>query len=68
MGIGAGILIAAVGAVLAYAVTAEFQGIDVNVVGVILMIAGVAIALIALIATVARRGRIDDVPPPSSRI
>ena len=69
MGIGAGILIAAVGAILAYAVTAEFEGIDVNVVGVILMIAGLVIAVIAAIATVSRRGgRVDDIPPPSSRI
>ena len=71
MGIGAGILIAAVGAVLAYAVTAEVEGVDINVVGVILIIAGLAIALFAAIATVSRRGRTlydDDYVPPSSRI
>ena len=70
MGIGAGILIAAIGAVLAYAVTAEIEGVDINVVGVILIIAGLAIALFAAIATVSRRGRTygDDYVPPSSRI
>ena len=53
MGIGAGILIAAVGAVLAFAVTAEVAGVDVQTIGVIMMIAGLAVALIAAIATTA---------------
>ena len=44
MGIGAGILIAAVGAVLAFAVTAEVAGVDVQTIGVIMLIAGLAIA------------------------
>lgn len=55
MGIGAGILIAAVGAVLHYAVTAEISGINVQTVGTILLIAGVVIALVALIVTATRR-------------
>ena len=60
MGIGAGILIAAVGAVLAFAVTAEIAGVDVQTIGVIMLIAGLAIALIAAIATTANRRRVVD--------
>lgn len=83
MGIGAGILIAAVGAVLAFAVTAEVAGVDVQTIGVIMLIAGLAIALIAAIATTASRRRVVEydngvgarrvvsdpgVPPDSARI
>lgn len=39
-GIGISIVLFAVGAVLAFAVTAQAQGFDVNTVGVILMIVG----------------------------
>ncbi len=40
MGISISLLLVAVGAVLAFAVTAEVQGLDVTAVGVILMIVG----------------------------
>jgi hypothetical protein len=40
MGIGVSLLLIAVGAVLAFAVTATVQGLDVTAVGVILMIVG----------------------------
>ena len=40
MGISLSILLVAVGAVLTWAVTAEAQGININAVGVILMIVG----------------------------
>jgi len=71
MGIGAGILIAAVGAVLAFAVTAEVGGVDVQTIGVIMLIAGLAIALIAAIATAAGRRRVveyDDGAVGSRRV
>ncbi|GAA1030584.1 hypothetical protein GCM10009557_23070 [Virgisporangium ochraceum] len=42
MGIGAGILLIVVGAILAFAVNATVTGIDLDVVGWILMLAGVA--------------------------
>jgi hypothetical protein len=45
MGLGTSILLIAVGAILKYAVTASVEGIDINVVGVILMIVG-AIGLV----------------------
>lgn len=40
MGIGVSLLLIAVGAVLAFAVSATVQGLDITVVGVILMIVG----------------------------
>lgn len=48
MGIGGSIFLLALGAILAFAVNAEISGIDINVVGYVLMLAG----LIGLIATV----------------
>jgi len=40
MGIGTSIFLIAVGAILRYAVTANVSGIDLDVVGLILMVAG----------------------------
>lgn len=51
MGIGVSVLLLAVGAVLYWAVTGDVQGVDLNVVGVILMIAGGIGLLWALIAS-----------------
>ena len=47
MGIGVSIFLIAVGAILAFAVNASVQGLDINVVGWILMVVG----LIGLIMT-----------------
>lgn len=49
MGLGASIFLIAVGAILAFAVTAEFAGIDIQVVGWILMGAGALGLLLSLI-------------------
>ena len=56
MGIGTSIFLLAVGAVLAFAVTASVSGISLTAVGVILMIAGAIGLAVALIA----RSRRDD--------
>ncbi|MEO7804436.1 MAG: DUF6458 family protein [Actinomycetota bacterium] len=40
MGIGVGIFLMAIGAILKFAVTGRFQGLDLGVMGVILMIVG----------------------------
>ncbi len=48
MGIGGSIFLLALGAILAFAVNAEFSGIDINVVGYVLMLAG----LIGLVVTI----------------
>lgn len=48
MGIGVSLILVAVGAVLTWAVTAEASGIDLNTVGVILMVVGIVGGLISL--------------------
>lgn len=62
MSLGASLFLIAVGAILRFAVTAELAGIDLQVVGTILMIIGVlgfAISLFFYLQS--RRG---EVPPP----
>ncbi|MFI7545609.1 DUF6458 family protein [Actinoplanes sp. NPDC049599] len=48
MGIGGSIFLLALGAILAFAVNAEISGLDINVVGYVLMLAG----LIGLVVTI----------------
>ena len=48
MGIGGSIFLLALGAILAFAVNADISGIDINVVGYVLMLAG----LVGLIVTI----------------
>ena len=60
MTIGTSILLFAVGAILRYAVTANVEGIDLDVVGLILMIVGVVgfvLSLIWMTTYAARRDR-----------
>ena len=56
MGIGTSIALIAVGAVLKYAVTASVSGIELQTVGVILMIAGI-IGLVLSLIWMARASR-----------
>lgn len=49
MGIGVSLILIAVGAILTWAVTADVSGLDINTVGVILMVVGIAGALISLV-------------------
>lgn len=49
MGIGASIFLVALGAILAFAVTAEVSGIDIATVGWILMIVGIVGLLVSLL-------------------
>ncbi len=49
MGIGVSLLLIAVGAILTWAVTATTSGIDVNTVGVILMVVGFVGLLLSLV-------------------
>lgn len=49
MGIGVSFFLIAVGAILAWAVEVEVRGVDVNLVGVILLIVGVAGLLLSLV-------------------
>ena len=48
MSIGASLFLIALGAILNYAVTAEFAGIEIQTVGVILMVTGVLGLVLAL--------------------
>ena len=72
MGIGVSLILIAIGAILTWAVNARVSGIDINTVGVILMVVGAAGLLISLVfwsswgGPPARRRTttVDDVPPP----
>jgi hypothetical protein len=59
MTIGASIFLVAVGAILRYAVSDSIEGVDLAVVGLILMIAGAVGLLIGLWMTIAARRRYD---------
>ena len=74
MTIGSSIFVIAVGAILRYAVNDEVESIDLETIGLILMIAGVVGLLLGLFlysqdrrrgdTVVQREVRRDDVPPP----
>jgi hypothetical protein len=61
MNLGGSLFLIAVGAILHFAVTADLSGIDVQVVGTILMIVGVVGLAISLWFLFGRR---DTAPPP----
>lgn len=63
MGIGAGIFLLAVGAILAFAVTDRISGVDLTMVGYILMGVG-ALGLVLVMALSQRRGRTTIVERP----
>ncbi len=54
MGIGVSIFLLAIGAILAFAVDASISGLDIRVVGIILMISG-AIGLLLTMLVLGRR-------------
>ena len=62
MSIGASIFLIAAGAILRYAVTAEVSGVELQTVGLILMIVGI-IGLVISLAVIFLR---DDKRPPGS--
>ena len=66
MGIAVSILLIAVGAVLTWGVTAEAEGLDVNAIGVILMIVGLLGLVISMIFWSSWGG--FRVAPPTSRV
>ena len=76
MGVGVSIFLIAVGAILTWAITVETEGINLNMVGVILMVVGILGLLLSLIfwsswgglgsfrrETVVRDDRYDRPPP-----
>ncbi|HKT45036.1 MAG TPA: DUF6458 family protein [Gaiellaceae bacterium] len=73
MGLGVGILLAAVGAVLAFAVNATVSGVNIHAVGWILLIVGIVGVVLSMIFWSSwagpgyftrRRTYIDEGPPP----
>lgn len=63
MSFGFSLFLLAVGAILAFAVTASVRGVDINIVGWILMAVG-AFGLIFSIFAYNRRGRVAAEAPP----
>lgn len=72
MGIGASIFLLALGAILAFAVEASVAGVDIQTVGVILMVAGVLGLLITLlwltVLSDRRRGTVPDERPADREV
>jgi len=64
MGIGLGIFFIAVGAVLAFAVDAEVSGVDVQTIGVILIVVGILGVLLDLFLFAPRRRETVTVSEP----
>lgn len=64
MSLGVSLFLIAVGAILHWAVTATVSGIDIQVVGTILMIVGVLGFLISLALYVSSRNSDRPSPPP----
>jgi len=67
MTIGTSIVMIAIGAILAYAVEADIQGIDIQTVGVILIILGIIGLILSLLYTFVWAGRrgpggVEEVP------
>jgi len=70
MGIGVSLVLIAVGAILTWAVTATVSGVNIHVVGVILMVVGIVGFLISLLfwsswgmAGRRRTTTVEDLPP-----
>ena len=66
MSLGASLFLIAVGAILRFAVTATFAGIDIQTVGTILMVIGVIGFAISLWFYLASRRTSSGPPPPPS--
>ncbi len=58
MNIGVSIFLIAIGAILAFAVNATVSGIDINVVGVILLVVGIGWLALSLVLLSSRRTRL----------
>jgi hypothetical protein len=72
MGIGVSLILIAVGAILTWAVNATVSGLDINTIGVILMVVGAIGLLLSLmfwsswggVGGTRRRTVVEDAPPP----
>ncbi len=68
MSIGAGILLVAIGAILAFAVNWQLGGLDLDVVGWVLMIAGLAGIVITLAYSRRRTRHVVEQTRPEGRV
>ncbi|MBB6393120.1 TRAP-type C4-dicarboxylate transport system permease small subunit [Actinomadura coerulea] len=66
MTIGGSIALIIIGAILAYAVNYDISGIDIRLVGVILMIGGVIGLVIGIVRMMSARRAVDRRPPPAA--
>ena len=75
MGLGVSLLLIAAGAILAFAVTADVSGVDVQTVGWILLVVGIVGGVLSTIfwsswagpgywSTRRRGGYVEEAPPP----
>ena len=64
MNLGGSLFLIAVGAILHFAVTADLAGIDIQVVGTILMIVGLVALAISLWYYFSHRDTVAPPPPP----
>lgn len=60
MGIGVSVFLIALGAILTFAVQADISGLDINVVGIILMIAGAIGLLVTMLVFGRDRGGVTE--------
>jgi hypothetical protein len=72
MGVGVSLILIAAGAILTWAVTATVSGVEIQTVGVILLVVGIIGLLLSLVfwsswggfgGTARRRTYVEDVPP-----
>jgi hypothetical protein len=63
MTLGLSLFLVAVGAILRFAVTASVAGIDLQTVGVILMVVGIVGFLVTLAMLISRRDQVRARPP-----
>ncbi|MDA8369132.1 MAG: DUF6458 family protein [Nocardiopsaceae bacterium] len=64
MGIGLGIFLIVIGAVLKFGITADVAGLDLSAIGIIFMLAGAAVIVLTLGIMASRGGRRDYRRPP----
>ncbi|MEU6749759.1 DUF6458 family protein [Spirillospora sp. NPDC046719] len=67
MTIGGSIALIIIGAILAYAVNFQFSGIDIRLVGVILMIGGLIGLVVGIVRIASARRTVERRPPPAIR-
>ncbi|GAA2144518.1 DUF6458 family protein [Actinomadura napierensis] len=67
MTIGGSIALIIIGAILAYAVNYQFSGVDIRLVGVILMIGGLIGLVVGIVRIASARRTVARRPPPAVR-